>query len=133
MDNSNNIPLFEQEFYLKQQLFFRAHVSIEAESVRKQKYAVIILLTHVLFRVNLITYVVQFLIKRESGYRCLKTSWSNLDAKSICDGSRRMVFQCKKACTTPLNVKLLLLFDDQIIMKVGDPTHLDPTFNLTKM
>ena len=26
-------------------------------------------------------------------------------------------------------VKLLLLFDDQIIMKVGDPTHLDPTFN----
>ena len=29
--------------------------------------------------------------------------------------------------------KLLLLFDDQIIMKVEDPTHLDPTFNLTKM
>ena len=30
-------------------------------------------------------------------------------------------------------VKLLLLFDDQVIMKVEDPTHLDPTFNLTKM
>ena len=30
-------------------------------------------------------------------------------------------------------IKLLLLFDDQIIMKVGDPTHLDPTFNLTKI
>ena len=30
-------------------------------------------------------------------------------------------------------IKLLLLFDDQIIMKVDDPTHLDPTFNLTKM
>ena len=30
-------------------------------------------------------------------------------------------------------IKLLLLFDDQIIMKVEDPTHLDPTFNLTNM
>ena len=30
-------------------------------------------------------------------------------------------------------IKLLLLFDDQIIMKVDDPTHLDPTFNLTIM
>ena len=30
-------------------------------------------------------------------------------------------------------VRLLLLFDDQIIMKVEDPTHLDPTFNLTNM
>ena len=30
-------------------------------------------------------------------------------------------------------IKLLLLFDDQIIMKVDYPTHLDPTFNLTKM
>ena len=107
-DNSNDIPLFEQEFCLKQKLCLRAHVSIEAESVRKQKYAAIILLTHVLFRVNLITYVVQFLIQRESRYRCLKT-WSNLHAKSKCDGCRRMVFQCKKACTTPLNVKLLLL------------------------
>ena len=71
-DNSNNIPLFEQEFCLKQKLCFRAHVSIEAESVRKQKYAVIILLTRVLFRVNLITYVVQFLIKRESRHVVVK-------------------------------------------------------------
>jgi len=30
-------------------------------------------------------------------------------------------------------IKLLLLFDDQIIMKVEDPTHLDPTFNLTNI
>ena len=29
-------------------------------------------------------------------------------------------------------LKLLLLFDDQVMMKVEDPTHLDPTFNLTK-
>tara|TARA_R100001244_G_scaffold2306_2_gene3783 strand:- start:2040 stop:2465 length:426 start_codon:yes stop_codon:yes gene_type:complete len=29
-------------------------------------------------------------------------------------------------------VRLLLLFDDQVIMKVEDPTDLDPTFNLTK-
>ena len=29
-------------------------------------------------------------------------------------------------------VRLLLLFDDQVIMKVQDPTDLDPTFNLTK-
>lgn len=28
-------------------------------------------------------------------------------------------------------VKLLLLFDDQIIMKVDNPTSLDPTFNLS--
>jgi|TARA_R110000803_G_scaffold65073_2_gene126205 co-chaperonin GroES (HSP10) len=27
-------------------------------------------------------------------------------------------------------VRLILLFDDQIIMKVGDPKDLDPTFNL---
>ena len=30
------------------------------------------------------------------------------------------------------NVKLLLLFDDQIIMRVNDPKDLDPTFNLAK-
>ena len=30
------------------------------------------------------------------------------------------------------SIKLLLLFDDQVMMKVEDPTHLDPTFNLTK-
>jgi len=30
-------------------------------------------------------------------------------------------------------IKLLLLFDDQVIMTVEEPTHLDPTFNLTKM
>ena len=29
-------------------------------------------------------------------------------------------------------VRLLLLFDDQVIMKVEDPTDLDPTYNLTK-
>ena len=29
-------------------------------------------------------------------------------------------------------VKLLLLFDDQIIMKVDNPASLDPTFNLSK-
>ena len=29
-------------------------------------------------------------------------------------------------------VRLLLLFDDQVIMKVENPTDLDPTFNLTK-
>ena len=29
-------------------------------------------------------------------------------------------------------IRLLLLFDDQVMMKVEDPTHLDPTFNLTK-
>lgn len=28
------------------------------------------------------------------------------------------------------NVKLLLLFDDQIIMRVSDPKNLDPTYNL---
>lgn len=28
-------------------------------------------------------------------------------------------------------VKLLLIFDDQVIMKVSDPTILDPTFNLS--
>lgn len=28
-------------------------------------------------------------------------------------------------------VKLLLLFDDQIIMRVGDPKHLDTTYNLS--
>ena len=30
------------------------------------------------------------------------------------------------------NVKLLLLFDDQVIMRVRDPKDLDPTFNLSK-
>ena len=30
------------------------------------------------------------------------------------------------------NVKMLLLYDDQVIMKVQDPKFLDPTFNLTK-
>ena len=30
------------------------------------------------------------------------------------------------------NVKLLLLFDDQVIMRVSDPKDLDPTFNLSK-
>ena len=30
------------------------------------------------------------------------------------------------------NVKLLLLFDDQVIMRVIDPKDLDPTFNLSK-
>ncbi len=30
------------------------------------------------------------------------------------------------------NVKLLLLFDDQVIMRVSDPKNLDPTFNLGK-
>ncbi len=29
-------------------------------------------------------------------------------------------------------IKLLLLFDDQIIMKVDNPASLDPTFNLSK-
>ena len=29
-------------------------------------------------------------------------------------------------------VRFILLFDDQITMKVGDPKDLDPTFNLTK-
>jgi|TARA_R110002020_G_scaffold5576_2_gene23056 co-chaperonin GroES (HSP10) len=29
-------------------------------------------------------------------------------------------------------IRLLLLFDDQVMMKVENPTHLDPTFNLTK-
>jgi len=28
-------------------------------------------------------------------------------------------------------VKVLLLFDDQIIMRVDKPTDLDPTFNLS--
>ena len=28
-------------------------------------------------------------------------------------------------------VKMLLLYDDQVIMKVEDPKHLDPTFNLS--
>ena len=30
------------------------------------------------------------------------------------------------------NVKLLLLFDDHVIMRVSDPKNLDPTFNLGK-
>ena len=30
------------------------------------------------------------------------------------------------------NVKLLLLFDDQVIMRVSDPKDLDPTFNLAR-
>ena len=30
------------------------------------------------------------------------------------------------------NVKLLLLFDDQVIMRVRDPKDLDPTINLAK-
>tara|TARA_R100001443_G_scaffold17357_2_gene27846 strand:- start:34 stop:462 length:429 start_codon:yes stop_codon:yes gene_type:complete len=30
------------------------------------------------------------------------------------------------------NVKMILLYDDQVIMKVQDPKFLDPTFNLTK-
>ena len=29
-------------------------------------------------------------------------------------------------------VRLLILFDDQVMMRVQDPTLLDPTFNLTK-
>ena len=29
------------------------------------------------------------------------------------------------------NVKLLLLYDDQIMMKVGDPKDLDTTYNLS--
>jgi co-chaperonin GroES (HSP10) len=29
-------------------------------------------------------------------------------------------------------VRLLVLFDDQVMMRVQDPTLLDPTFNLTK-
>jgi co-chaperonin GroES (HSP10) len=29
-------------------------------------------------------------------------------------------------------IRLLLLFDDQVMMKVENPTYLDPTFNLTK-
>ena len=29
-------------------------------------------------------------------------------------------------------VRLILLFDDQIVMRVGDPKDLDPTFNLGK-
>jgi len=29
------------------------------------------------------------------------------------------------------NVKMLLLYDDQVIMKVEDPKYLDPTFNLS--
>ena len=29
-------------------------------------------------------------------------------------------------------VRLILLFDDQIVMRVEDPKDLDPTFNLTK-
>ena len=28
-------------------------------------------------------------------------------------------------------VRLILLFDDQIMVRVGNPKHLDPTFNLT--
>jgi co-chaperonin GroES (HSP10) len=30
------------------------------------------------------------------------------------------------------NVRLILLFDDQVIMRVDDPKDLDPTFNLSK-
>jgi co-chaperonin GroES (HSP10) len=30
------------------------------------------------------------------------------------------------------NVKMILLYDDQVIMKVQDPKFLDPTFNLSK-
>ena len=30
-------------------------------------------------------------------------------------------------------VRLILLFDDQIVMRVEDPKDLDPTFNLTKV
>ena len=30
------------------------------------------------------------------------------------------------------NISLLLLFDDQVIMRVSDPKDLDPTFNLAK-
>ena len=29
------------------------------------------------------------------------------------------------------NIRMILLFDDQIIMKVDDPTDLDPSFHLT--
>ena len=61
-DNNNNNPLFQQEFCLKQQLCSWARVSFQNESLRKQLYAVIILLTRVLFHVNLITYVAQFLV-----------------------------------------------------------------------
>ena len=28
-------------------------------------------------------------------------------------------------------IKMILLYDDQVIMKVEDPKHLDPTFNLS--
>ena len=40
----------------------------------------------------------------------------------------------KHTCTKMVykGVRLILLFDDQIIMKVEDPKDLDPTFNLTK-
>ena len=30
------------------------------------------------------------------------------------------------------NIKMILLYDDQVIMKVQDPKFLDPTFNLSK-
>jgi len=29
------------------------------------------------------------------------------------------------------SVRLILMFDDQVMMKVENPTYLDPTFNLT--
>jgi hypothetical protein len=32
---------------------------------------------------------------------------------------------------TTVGVKMILLYDDQVIMKVEDPKYLDPTFNLS--
>ena len=55
-----------------------------------------------------------------------KGAWCNVD-DYICYGKhagQKLFYK---------GIRLLLLFDDQIIMKVEDPTHLDPTFNLTKM
>jgi co-chaperonin GroES (HSP10) len=38
---------------------------------------------------------------------------------------------CEEGDYVAKGVKLLLLFDDQIIMKVDNPSSLDPTFNLS--
>ena len=57
----------------------------------------------------------------------LKSSYSTKEDDYICYGKhagQKLFYK---------GIKLLLLFDDQIIMKVEDPTHLDPTFNLTKI
>ena len=105
------------------------HLLIQPVSIKKETKGGIILPDRVKDDVAYLTTVGKVLDVGADAYidqdKFPNGPWCNVD-DYICYGKHagtKLFYQ---------GVRLILLFDDQIIMKVDDPKDLDPTFNLGK-